>query len=146
MVCYSPRPIEDYYISTLPTCEARIVREHERAPAIWNLFWMSTPTIDNVPGSGRDWWRSYSPQVGALAAVIIDVVGDEVLYRKLLMPPQDFMAWFERDDHTVYECHTLFGDPWHETVMSRADEAMRRTLKKVPRVYADKNGIRIEYS
>lgn len=143
---YSPHPMSAYQIKSLSNCEVRVIQQNERAEAVWNLFWMSVPSLDHLPTAGFGWWKLYQPMKGALAAIIVDVMNDEVLYRKLMMPPAAFIQWFERDDHSVYESQEVFGKDWHETVLARADDAMHRCAKQVPQVYADKNGIRIVYN
>lgn len=144
MFRYSPLPIDQYRVVSLPTCEVAIVQGHPKRDAIWNLFWLSVPALDHLPGTGRDWWKHYKPVHGALSAVIRDVLDDEVLFRKLLLHPSRFIEWFERDDHSVYECYEVIGTPWVDTVLVRAEEAATRRLI-VPRVWADSHGIHIDF-
>jgi hypothetical protein len=102
----------------------------QRSRAIWNLFWLSIPSLDKVPGSGNNWWRKYTPVEGALVAIKSDVIEDEVLYRKLCMHPSQFFEWFGRErDHSIYNSFaTMGGKPWVNLVLNRAEEAAERLL------------------
>jgi hypothetical protein len=149
MYCYSPRPMADYRIHALSECEVSVIAKQPRslATSFWNLFWLSTPSIDGIPGnSNGQWWKIHTPIAGALAAVVTDIRGDEVLHRKLLMHPSRFLEWFERDDHSIYECYHVLGSSWPDTVIARGEEACLRLTPNLPRVFADTNGIRIEFT
>lgn len=120
---YSPLPASSYVIQGVEACEASWIMAQPLALPIWNLFWLSNPNIDNLPGAGKDWWKVYRPLKQSLSAVAGDVMSDEVLYRKLLMPVHRFAEWFERADHKVYLSYKVFGgDLWVSAVMSRAKE------------------------
>lgn len=132
-VIYSPRPAADYCIKTLPVCEVGEVLKLEQWPAIWNLFWLSVPTLDTLPDAGNAWWRGYQPQEGLLAAIIADATEDEALYRKLMARPSKFIEFWERQDHGIFDTHEILGDAWVETVTRRAHEADARFFDPLER-------------
>lgn len=138
---YSPRPIGDYLIHGLSgRCEAGAISSMEKGQAIWNLFWMSVPTLDRLPGAGPRWAMHYQSVPDVAASIAVDVTLDEVLYRKLLMHPSAFVAWFEREDHTIYDVHALMGGQvWVDRVLERAREAARRMASEVPALRAEGN-------
>jgi len=125
-IVYSPHPATDYIIRDLDDCEVSWILGLPIAFPTWNLFYLSVPEIDRLPGSGADWWKHYKPRVGAMGAVITDVTDDEVLYRKLMMPLARFSEWFERADHQSFRCyHHLGGNAWVDTVNTRASTKAR---------------------
>lgn len=143
---YSPRPILDYKLVGIPTDEISVILGGERREAVWNLFWLSLPTLDNVPDAGHDWWRKHSPIVGALGSIIADVTEDEVLYRKLLMHPFTFCEWFEREDHTIYDTYVaLDGDAWVTSVLKRAEASAARMTVEDPPVRIQGNVITVNF-
>lgn len=123
---YSPLPLESYVIPSLPTCQVREIKQIEQWPGIWNLFWLSVPTIDTIPGSGTGWWKGYKPTPGVLGAVISDVMLDEPLYRRLISHPRKFADWWYRQDPSIFETYEVLGEGWAETVLQRAHEARDR--------------------
>lgn len=125
-VLYSPHPPESYVIGSMPTCQVREIQKIEHWQGIWNLFWLSVPDIDTLPGSGVDWWRGYTPTAGVLGAVISDVLLDEVLYRRLVSQPRKFADWWCRQDPTIFTTYEVLGEKWAETVLTRAHEARDR--------------------
>lgn len=131
---YSTYPMKDYFIYNLGGhCEVGTMSRMPRGQSIWNLFWLSLPTLDTLPGAGPRWVQGYRalPSVGA--SIVSDVTLDEVLYRKLLMHPTSFVAWFEREDHTIYDVYNLLGEQqWVETVLQRARESAKRMAMSVP--------------
>ena len=131
---YSPAPIDDYFVPTLDRCEARgITRLDEiTAKAVWNLFWLSNPCIDSMPLLGQHWWKEYRPTRGLAAAVTADVMDDEALFRKLLLPPHRFVDFFEREDPTTYHTYEILGDAWQPMVVDRAKQAAARATQGTP--------------
>lgn len=129
---YSPLPPDRYWLPGTSQCEVRILQGSLHASALWNLFWLSNPGIDKVPKTGPQWYRHYRPVDGLLSAVVRDVHYDAALACKLDMHPEMFLEFFERDDHSIYECYQRFGKPWVETVRSRADAAVVRMLSEKP--------------
>lgn len=132
-VIYSPRPIGDYVISSVPVCEVREVLQigpAERA-AVWNLFWLSTPALDTLPGAGGTWWKGYTPQEGLLAAIIGDAIEDAALHHKLMARPSKFIEFWQRQDHSIFDTYEILGDSWVQTVLERAQEAERRFVDPV---------------
>jgi hypothetical protein len=113
---------------------------------VWNLFWLSHPGIDTVPEAGNNWWKTYKPLVGSLSAVIADVVEDEVLYRKLMMHPYAFKAWFEHEDHSIYDCYDILGGPaWVLNVVQRAEAAGSRMTVEDPPVRVEGNVVHVRF-
>lgn len=105
----------------------------ERAPSVWNLFWLSSPAIDAVPGSGSQWHLAYRPVPDAAASITADVMLEDVLHSKLLLHPLRFAAWFSNEDHSIYDAYDILGeDRWVTTVLRRAEESARRMASEVP--------------
>jgi hypothetical protein len=124
---YSPLPRSMYELQGAEDCDVRAIGRLERAQATWNLYWLSAPALDLIPGSGEDWWKVYTPSADVAASLALDVAEDEVLYRKLMMHPQAFGAWFEREDLTQFSSYALMGcEQWRTIAMARACEAMER--------------------
>lgn len=143
---YSPRPILDYRIPGLDQDEVTVMLGHERREALWNLFWMSHPGIDSVPEAGHNWWKGYKPVIGALSAIISDVTEDEVLYRKLMLHPFAFKQWFEREDHTIYDCYDVMnGVQWVSNVLARSELAGTRMTIEDPPVRIDGNVVHVKF-
>lgn len=143
---YSPRPIIDYKLYGIKTDEVSVIMGGDRREAVWNLFWLSLPTLDTVPGAGAEWWRKHSPIVGALSSIVSDVTEDEVLYRKLMMHPFTFAEWFEREDHTIYDTYVaLGGSAWPTTVLKRAEDAAARMTLEDPPVRVQGNVITVNF-
>lgn len=138
---YSPAPIEDYVITSLPHCEARAISEQdeEHALPLWNLFWLSVPALDALltHGRKRDWNIYYSPVPNAMKHIVADVYGDfgdEVLRRSLVMPPSRFLDWFISENHSMYETYTALGGPkWVRNVLDRAEQAAIRMAAEAKR-------------
>lgn len=134
---YSPLQMSEYMLGGMEHCEVRAMSKldnEDQSLAAWNLFWLSVPDIDKVVGAGQDWWRVYKPHPDACSTVITDVIEDEPLFRKLLMRPDIFLAWFERErDKTIFDCYAQFGGPlWVETVTRRANIAIAHLASLVP--------------
>lgn len=144
--CYSPHPMERYLLHGVKDDEVSAIMQLDRSVAVWNLFWLSVPGLDNLPGSGRRWHKVYKPVENALATIVTDVLEDEVLYRKLMMHPEQFYDWFEREDHTIFDCHeVLGGDIWVETVLTRAQAAIDRLIIQNPVVSFKDNVVKVNF-
>jgi len=143
---YSPRPIADYRIKTVPSDIEEIMR-NPRGESAWNLYWLGVPSIDNVLDTGADWWRFYRPIRGAGAAVIDDVLEDECLRLKLQMHPYAFSEWFARQpDHSIFECYeVLGGDRWVATVLARAEAAGARMTAEDPPMRIVGNVVQVNF-
>lgn len=129
--CFSPLPIADYQITSLGGCEVSGIMSlpADQSLAVWNLMWLSLPTVDSLPvhGSTPQWFKHYSPTAGAARAITADAIADEALFRKLRMHPTRFLTFFERENHSIYDCYAaLGGERWVRTVMTRAHEAALR--------------------
>lgn len=124
---YSPLPAEMYKAPTVDYCEVRSILQIEtHSAAVWNLFWLSTPSIDRMPGAGTTWFRHHQPDPKAAAAITADVLFDEPLLRKLCMHPSSFYEWFERQDHSIFDTYYVLGEGWIDTVLTRAAQAISR--------------------
>jgi hypothetical protein len=134
---YSPLDILEYRVTALSTCEVNEISKcrGQHLTALWNLFWLSTPTIDALPIHGKTakWFKHYLPTPGACRAITADAIADEALYRKLQLHPTRFLAFFEREDHSIYDCYNaLGGDVWVQNVITRAESAALRMAYEVP--------------
>lgn len=123
---YSPKPIEDYFIEMQSYCGIRRIAENEQcSQEIWNLYWLSDPITDALPGF-------YGPLTNLLkvservTAVTQDVLEDYHLAQALSWSPSRFLDWFCREDPTIYDCYEAFGPDWVETVKLRAIQAAER--------------------
>ena len=128
---YSPNPIEDYFLVDLPVCSHRVVSEHELSEALWNLLWLSNPTIDTLPGSGRKWYVGYSAVEGFMAAALDDLYADADLYNALMRSPKDFLNYWRKLELPEYEIYKLGGDKMVAVITERAEEAMLRLMPVV---------------
>lgn len=125
-ICYSPLPIESYCLDAEGMASVRSVADLSLAPAVWNLTWLSIPTLDNLPGAGKEWHKVYLAPVELQGAIVTDVYEDEVLYRKLCMSPVVFLDWWRREDHTIYDAYEVGGKDWVDTVTRRAELTVAR--------------------
>jgi hypothetical protein len=117
---YSPVPINSSSITLFGAHNVSLIIPPERETAIWNLYWLSLK--DGEP----------APNQKVLQAIILDVTEDEVLFRKLCMSPTQFLRWFRREDHSIYDTYYLLGgDYWAANVISRAEEAAARLSGQV---------------
>lgn len=114
---YSPLPMSAYTIPGGPARTAWIARQ-THAEAAWNLYWLSDPSLDQP-------LLAPAPRTG-LETVIDDVHSDAVLRAKLLLPPSQFLSWFEVEDASIFDCYYVFGPEWPQMVASRAAQAAAR--------------------
>lgn len=135
--CYSPLDIADYRITSMPACEVSGMMKlpPDQATPVWNLAWLSLPSLDALPVHGKtpNWFKHYVPTAGASRAIIADAIADDVMFRKLVMHPSRFLAWFERENHGIYDCYeALGGDKWVMTVLERATLSAKRMAEELP--------------
>ena len=136
---FAPYKINEYFLDLRGhRCEvATIAAESpELCVPLWNLFWLSNPALDKVPGAGANWWRSYSPVRGLLKAIIHDVADDSTLEHALTQHPEAFLDWWGDQRHDVFATHEILGDSWIDIVTSRAQAASDRMLDSAPTVTA----------
>ncbi len=136
---YSPLPIDQYRITSLDRCEVSSIMAlpGQQAAAAWNLMWLSLPSVDALPvyGSAPRWYEHYAVTPGASRAIVNDAIGDEFLLHKLQFHPERFLAWFESEQHDIYDCYAaLGGDQWVATVTARARISIKHkaTLPRDP--------------
>ena len=144
--CYSPIPIENYRIKALEACEASFIISQgpKIAGPLWNLFWLSVPSIDKLAehASSERWFLHYRATDKALLALRREVRNDPVLELKLNLHPNRFLEWFKREDHEgCYDSayFELGGQEWVETVKRRAAEAAQRIAYTLPEEMQGKN-------
>ncbi len=123
---YSPFSQDRYRIKTIEKCEFAVFAEQAFGNAIWNLYWMSNPTVDSlVEFDPASWFLHYDivPDLGQ--AIQADVQGDVVLLRHLHLSPLKFLTWWNRQDHSIYDTYDVIGETWPATVQRRAFEAAK---------------------
>ena len=135
---YSPLPVEDYFVSTKCKPSIQVISELEIGDAIWNLLYLSNPDVDLIPENEAEYVTNRALQ----DAIVTDVYEDEVLYRKLLMPIGRFIAWFQREDHTIYDAYNVGGEHWVSTVLKRAAAVAER---QAPVVSKRDNVIQVKF-
>ena len=112
----------------------------------WNLFWLSNPQLDKVPGSGNRWYQHYRPVAGMLTAVYRDITSDSTLRGKLSQHPLLFLEWYERQTHKTMDLYrSLAGPNWVQTVTARAQEASDRMITQAPPVIITGNVIKVDF-
>lgn len=134
---YSPRPIEDYFLPGRDKDEFRVIAESKFAIPAWNLYWLSTPAVDFVPAykATNRLHCYYVVNVNAYAAIIRDAMHDEQMQHYLCQPPADFYQWFSAEpDYTIYDTWDHLGSQWVNTVLQRAEMAIRDRLRSRPLV------------
>lgn len=144
---YSPHPIDTYFIPGADVCEFRQIAKSPWAAEIWNLLWLSLPTVDSLPGStATGYWRRYSSWPEIIKSVVADATQDEVFRDMLTKPPAVFHAWFCAEaDYTIYDTWDVCGPTWVEHVADRSDEASLRRLSSKPFLFAQDHVLRIDY-
>ena len=119
---YSPLPLPRYKLHGATYDHVSLVNSRVHKDQTWNLIWLSLPDIDSVVDN-QNWSRTFAYPTGALAAIAKDVVEDELLQAKLLMPPLQFSAWFGSEDHSIFDTYDCLGPTWPATVIARASLA-----------------------
>lgn len=148
MNTYSPQPPSSYFIPGVDRCEIRMLTTEHPTPIIWNLYWMSYPRVDNLVGATPNgWWLSYRPYPELLKAVCADALQDERMRYMLGRPPAEFYTWFSLErDYTIYDCWSVAGNQWVETVLDRADQAAMTRLGPAPFIYGAGGTLNIDLS
>lgn len=142
---YSPLPIESYFIPGAELCEFRQIALSEHALEIWNLMWLSLPSVDSLPGSSaKGYWRNYISSPEMVRAIVADAISDEKLYAMLSRPPATFHGWWCAEiDYTIYDTWNVAGPSWVEGVADRSDAAALRGLVSRPFIYTEDRTLRI---
>lgn len=124
---YSPLEIKAYRIPGIADCPVRVIEEAKNRDELWNAYWLSTPTIEAIPMLGPEWYRRHEINIKLLPALIYDVDLEPGFAQHLAHHPEDFAAWWKEQDHTSYYTYkVLGGEPWVQSVLDRAYEAMAR--------------------
>ena len=124
---YSPYPAESYRMLEGAKCEVGWIQEAQYPLALWNLFWLSNPSVDRVLDRSRPWWLSYRPQAGLLKALVEDLHRDSTrMVNRLEGHPLAFRVWFDEQPHEAMSLWQLGGQEWVDAVVDRADEAAAR--------------------
>lgn len=142
---YSPHPIESYFIPGADVCEFRQIAKSEHSVEIWNLLWLSLPSVDSLPGSSpKGYWRNFISVPDLLVAVIADAISDEKLRQMLSLSPAIFHSWWcAESDYTIYDTWHVAGPAWVEGVADRSDAAAVRGLTTLPIIYTEGRTLRI---
>lgn len=141
---YSPFPLAQYQLPGLATCEAHTIltaMDPDDQVPVWNLFWLSNPQIDLIPGAGRKWWRVYTPTAELLKCAINDALVEPFAAQKLAAHPEEFIEWFTTEPHEDYKLYELRGKAWVDTVLERAREASDRLVLAEPPIVVMDNVI-----
>ena len=128
---FSPKPIEDYFITALPSCSIRLMQQLDETDAYWNLMWLCNPKVDYLPGSGKNWHISYDSPEHLSAAIVTDLNADFALFDALNGSPKVFLNYWRNMNHSDYDVYKVGGDELVATVIQRAEEAMLRLMPKV---------------
>lgn len=130
---YSPLPINDYRLIGLEVDETLVIQKSQAPLPLWNLFWLSNPTLDIVPNLKEKWWKAYKPNTHLLSGLIRDVYTNPTLCSKLIGHPVVFSTWFEYTPHRGYHAYDVAGGQrWVDQVLIRADVAARRINSYAP--------------
>jgi len=128
---YSPLPRQAYY-TDLEYDSIKCLDMVERGAAVWNLRWLTYPSIDKLPGAGKDWYLYHLATPAMCGALVDDVNMYDTLYHKLSEHPAKFAAWFAKEDHTGWACYKEGGGAkWVATVLERADQAAQRIASAI---------------
>lgn len=148
MFVYSPHPPDHYFIPGLDRCEVRMVNQEHPTPVIWNLLWMSYPKVDNLVGaSPTGWFLNYRSFPELVRAVCADSLEDERMRYMLGRPPAEFHNWFSRErDYTIYDCWSVIGNQWVDTVLDRAEQAALSAIKAKPFIFGENGTLNIDLS
>lgn len=128
---YSPHPMEAYRVPVKEACAVTALKKMPYPAAIWNLLWLSVPELDallRVDASTplpQGWHEPNFKVTSALRPVIADALEDEEMRGMLICHPDRFLAWFSKEDHTIFDCYDGIGPHWVDTVMDRAEQAAR---------------------
>lgn len=133
---YSDHPVGAYMIDLgVHQCEVAVLASLGDDDTFWNFFWLSNPKLDHIPGSGKDWWRKYTPVNHLVEAVIRDVSDDYTLHHALASHPLAFAEWWADQNHKDFHTYPVAGgDDWVSTVARRAEAAGDRLTRQYPPV------------
>lgn len=123
---YSPHHPTAYRLHCLKRDEFTVMAEHAHGPAIWNMYWMSNPTVDVLVKPQDGFPLDFHSVPDLSAAIIGDVIEHHELLRRLHMSPLQFLSWWNRIDPSVYEAYDAVGPHWPALVRNRAHEAATR--------------------
>lgn len=131
--CYSPLPISHYHLEGVARDEFRVIRECRNWMQVWNLFWLSEPRLDKLPGSGARWYKVYTPSPGLLTQVVLDVNHTDDLLQALTGHPVGFLDYWSTVNARIFRAYfNQGGESWWNTVKTRAQEAEKRLLSEAP--------------
>ena len=89
---YSPKPIEEYFIPGVSFCGIRRIGTNEAcSDEIWNLYWLSEPLTDVLPGFSGPLTDLLRIGRDNVTAVIQDVLEDYHLAQALSWSPSRFL-------------------------------------------------------
>lgn len=144
---YSPHPLTSYHIPGVDKCEFRAMGTIPESDAVWNLYWLSNPAVDTLPGSTpQGWWHRYRSWAELFGATLRDAMHDERMNYMLKQTPATFHAWFCKErDYTIYDCFDVMGARWVENVVTRSNDAAVRRLITKPFIRSDGRALRIDY-
>ena len=128
---YSPLPPDAYAPCDVEVNTITTLKKMERGDAIWNLMWLSYPSLDKMPGAGKDWHMVHTPNPQLTGAFSTDVNIYDDLNDMLLQHPAKFAAWFAKEDHKAWAAYKVGGDAWVSTVLARAEDASVRLSSQV---------------
>lgn len=138
---YSPYSQDRCRIRSIEKCEFAIYAEHPFGKAIWNMFWLSNPSVDTlVEFDHETWFLNYDVIDGLGQAITGDVLGDVVLLRHLHLPPLQFLSWWNKQDHSIYDTFDVVGETWPSTVQARAFDSAK--VQHVSRLALSRFGVR----
>ena len=121
---YAPHPLEAYFLAGVPKCPFRTMHDTGNIAA-WNLYWMSDPQVDMLPGM-TDWYGRFEVNTVLIRALVAGAGNDAVLQGHLLESPFNFHRWF-KTSHRACSLFRELGRGWAETVLIRSKEAAERT-------------------
>lgn len=132
---YSPYPIENYQGSTPDLCIARAILKVPQSLATWNLFWLSSTMVDEMPAH-KDDPLFIEPLADVFACVVEDINTDPtgLLVPRLQGHPEKFIEWFSRQPRSNFVLYSAYGEEWRNTLQKRADEAASRFALSYPPV------------
>lgn len=127
---YSTHDISRYKVPGMMRTDINVIAAHPQGVAIWNLFWMSNPSLDGLIGcTTKDWYLRYTQVPDLSSALIEDVVGDAVLAHRLLEHPNLFRGWWRTEPHHLYRAYRLVPD-WAGVVAKQAEKASLALLRQ----------------
>jgi hypothetical protein len=124
---YSPQDQSKYRLRAINPCEFSVIAESPFATATWNLYWMTNPTVDVLPSyTGKGLPPGFKVVADLTPTLMSDVISDTTLQRRLHLAPLQFLSWWNKVDHSVFDTYDLIGPSWPETVRQRAFSAAKQ--------------------